>query len=81
MQYFVTLAQDIDRMNRGVRLVQWGTTGVGVVILIAAAALLFQKPKPQTSAATARIQKIVGAILAVIGLGVVVYAWVAHSTF
>ena len=76
----VMLALDVDRYNSGVRGVQWGTTAVGVGFLLGAAGLLFQKPKPETSSTNIRIQRGVGVVLAVIGVGVIVYAWVAHST-
>ena len=76
----VTLAQDVSRYSSGVRWVQWGTTAVGVAILIGAAGVLLQRPKPETSVASIRVQKVVGAILAIVGFGVIVYAWAAHST-
>ena len=76
----VTLAQDVSRYNSGVQWVQWGTTGAGVGVLIAAAGCFFSKPKPGTSAMNVRIQKIAGAILAVVGIGLIIYAWTAHST-
>ena len=78
--FLVTLALNADRYNSGVRWFQWSVTGVGAGILMCAAGLLFQKPKPGTSATSIRIQKGTGAVLAVIGVGVIVYAWVAHST-
>ena len=77
---FMILAQDINRYNSGIRWIQWGTTGVGVGILIVAAATLFSKSKPDTSATNIRIQRIVGVLLTLVGIGFIVYAWTAHST-
>lgn len=80
MSMFLTLAQNTSQYNSGVRWVQWGTTGVGVAILMAAAWACFSKPQPDASATQVQIQKITGVVLAVGGASVIAYAWMANST-
>ena len=73
------IAQDADRYNRGLQIFQWGVTGVGIAVLVAAAAMLLQKPKPGASSGAVTAQRVVGVVLAVIGLGIVAYAWIGFS--
>ena len=72
-------AQNADRFNRGLSIFQMGMTGVGVAILIVAAVALFQKPKPDASPSATTAQRVVGIILAAVGVGIIAYAWLGFS--
>ena len=73
-------AVDTAWYNRGLSIVQWGVTGVGVAMLLVAAVMLLQKAKPDASPTLVRVQRIVGAVLAVVGVGIIAYAWLGFSS-
>ena len=74
-----TLLAQIDRFNRGLSIFQWGLTGVGVAILLGAVALLFQKPSKDAASVSATTQRVVGIIVAALGLGVIAYGWLGQA--
>ncbi len=76
----VTLAQALDRYNDGVRGVQWGTTIVGVAVMMTGAALFFSKAKPNTSSGMQTFGRIIAAVFVVAGIAIIAYAWLGFST-
>lgn len=72
--WMVVLAQDTQMMNEGGRQMRWGMTGVGVGILIVAFGVLFSKSK--SSMGMQWIQRVIGFILAVLGIAAIAYAWI-----
>ena len=72
-------AQDATQYNRGLSIVQWGMTAVGVGMLVVAAGVLLSKPKPNGSGLPTAIQRVVGSILVVAALAIIAYAWLGFS--
>jgi hypothetical protein len=68
-----------NRFNRGLSIFQWGITLVGVAVLLAAAFALLQRPKQGASRAAHAVQRIAGIGLAILGLGIIAYAWLGFS--
>ena len=70
----VLLAQQ-GRYDRGLLIFKWGITGVGIVILFAAACILLSKSKKASKDMSPMVKRIAAAILGALGLGVIGYAW------
>jgi hypothetical protein len=74
------LAQDTARYNRGLAFFQWGLTLFGFGLLVVAAGVLFQKPKEEGRELSRTTRQIVAGVLAVVGVGIMGYAWLGFSS-
>lgn len=60
-----------------VDLITTGATMVGVGMLIVAAGMLISPRKPGATAARGHIQKAASVVIALAGIGIIVYTWTA----
>ncbi len=69
MQYLMSFAQQA-RYERGLSIFQWGLTGVGVAILLAAAGVVFSKSKDSARQMSPAVKAIAALVFLALGFGI-----------
>jgi hypothetical protein len=74
MYDLILLAQQ-SRYDRGLSIFQWGLTGVGVAILLAAAGVIFSRSKDPAKQRSPVVKAIAAVVFLALGFGIIGYAW------
>ena len=74
MQYLMSFAQQA-RYERGLSIFQWGLTGVGVAILLAAAGVVFSRSKDSEKQMSPVVRIVAALVFLALGFGIIGLAW------